>query len=114
MKNTVHLIGRIGQINPFESGMSFSLATNEKYKNKAGELVEETQWHNCKSFGKQAEVIQKHFKVGDVIALDGRIKYREHEGKYYTDIVLDKFYFIHSSRSQEVVQETPLNEDLPF
>ena len=50
MRNKVQLIGRLGakaEIKEFESGKkkaTFSLATNDFYRNKAGEKVEETTW----------------------------------------------------------------------
>ena len=50
MKNKVQLIGHVGndpEIKTFDGGKklaSFSLATNESYKNDKGEKVEETQW----------------------------------------------------------------------
>tara|TARA_B100001079_G_scaffold133450_1_gene114299 strand:+ start:8777 stop:9022 length:246 start_codon:yes stop_codon:yes gene_type:complete len=52
LRNKVQLIGNVGQtpeIRNLESGKkvaSFSIATNEFYKNSKGEKVQDTQWHN--------------------------------------------------------------------
>ena len=55
MVNKVILIGNIGsepQVRSFSNGnknMSFSLATNERWKNKSGETQEKTYWHKIES-----------------------------------------------------------------
>lgn len=86
MVNKLTLIGRIGQIDikDTKSGdklTNLSVATSESYKDKSGEWQEKTQWHRCTLF--------KEFKAdkGDVVYLEGKVEYREHEGKYYTDII---------------------------
>jgi len=96
--NRLTLIGRVGQdpkIHKFESGTkkaSFSLATSEKYKDKDGNKIEETEWHNCVIFGKLAEVVEKYVNKGDLLALEGRVKTREYEDKdgnkkYITEVI---------------------------
>jgi single-strand DNA-binding protein len=86
MVNKVTLIGRIGNIDvkDTKSGdklTNISLATSESYKDKNGEWQEKTEWHRCTIF--------KEFKAdkGDLCYLEGKITYREHDGKYYTDII---------------------------
>ena len=50
--NRVILIGNLGKdpdVITFENGVkkaSFSLATSESYKNKEGNRVDQTEWHN--------------------------------------------------------------------
>jgi single-strand DNA-binding protein len=57
LKNKVNLIGRLGAkptVQQFDSGakmMRISLATNERYKDKKGEWVDNTQWHNVVAWG---------------------------------------------------------------
>jgi single-strand DNA-binding protein len=86
MVNKLTLIGRIGQIDvkDTKSGdklTNLSVATSESYKDKNGEWQEKTQWHRCTIF--------KEFKAdkGDLCYLEGKVEYREHDGKYYTDII---------------------------
>ena len=48
LRNSVQLIGRLGkdpEVKEFENSkkVSFSLATNDSYKNQKGEKVEDTQ-----------------------------------------------------------------------
>ncbi|MGH9445126.1 MAG: single-stranded DNA-binding protein [Terriglobia bacterium] len=60
--NRVILLGRLGkdpEVKYAASGTAvcrFSLATNESFKNKAGEHQERTEWHSVVCFGKLAEV----------------------------------------------------------
>ncbi len=62
LKNRVQLIGRLGQdpeVKQVSNGGTlarFSLATTETYKNKAGERVDDTQWHNVVLWGNLAEL----------------------------------------------------------
>ncbi len=97
--NIVHLAGRIGQdvekVN--DNIYKFSVATNESYKNKQGEKVEKTSWHRCIAFGNTGSNIDKFFKKGSFILLEGKIQYGEYEKdgvkQYSTDIVVNRFHF---------------------
>lgn len=102
MRNKVQLIGRLGakaEIKEFESGKkkaTFSLATNDFYRNKAGEKVEETTWHNLVAWEKTAERIAKYTDKGTEIAIEGKITNRSYEDKdgnkkYITEIVVEEF-----------------------
>lgn len=52
IRNQVQLIGRLGQdpeIVTFDNGnklAKFSLATDDSYRDKQGDRIERTQWHN--------------------------------------------------------------------
>ena len=70
LRNKVQLIGNVGQtpeIRNLESGKkvaSFSIATNEFYKNSKGEKVQDTQWHNLVAWNKNAELIENYVPKG--------------------------------------------------
>lgn len=99
MINRVILIGRIGkdpEVKQTTGGSvaKFSLATTESYKNKAGEKVEQTEWHNIVIFGKLTEIVEKYVKKGDLIYVEGKIIYGSYDDKdgnkrYTTDIKVD-------------------------
>lgn len=99
IKNSVQLIGRLGkkpEIKTFESGKkmaTFSLATNEVYKNNKGEKVEETQWHSIVVWGKKVEVVEKYLDKGMEIAVEGKLTNRDYEvngeKKYTTEITMN-------------------------
>lgn len=81
------------------------LAINENYKNKKGEWVENTQWHNLVFWGPSAEKLAERAEKGQEIILEGKIKSsvlgEGADKKYFTDIeVLD---FLLLAPKQEVV-----------
>jgi len=102
IRNSVSLIGQLGmdpEFKTLESGKQvtkFSLATNEWYRDKNGEKVEQTQWHNIVAWDKTAEMMNKLLKKGEKVAIRGSLDYRKFEGKdgatkYYTQIVANEF-----------------------
>ena len=100
--NKVILVGNLGkdpEVKKFDSGIknaSFSLATTEKFKNKAGEMVSNTEWHNIVVWGALSDVAEKYLKKGSQIYLEGKIKTSSWEDKsgakrYKTEIYADSF-----------------------
>ena len=63
MKNTVQLIGHVGQdpeVKSLEGGKklaNISIATNEVYYKENGDKVEKTEWHRVTAWGKTADII---------------------------------------------------------
>jgi single-strand DNA-binding protein len=101
MRNKVQLIGHVGndpEIKTFDGGRklaSFTLATNENYKNDKGEKVEETQWHKLVAWGKTAEIIEKYVTKGKEIAIEGKLSHRSYDDKngekrYITEVVVNE------------------------
>jgi single-strand DNA-binding protein len=94
--NKVILIGHSGkdpEIRAFENGKkvaSFSLATTEIYKDKNGERVEKTEWHNINFWGPLVDVIEKYVRKGSKLYIEGKLRTRSYEQdgvkKYSTDI----------------------------
>ena len=79
--NLVILQGNIGQDPELRtvgqsSVLSFSIATSEKYKDRDGELVEKTQWHNISMWGK--EKLAPYLRKGQKVLVRGQIEYREY------------------------------------
>lgn len=99
--NKVILIGNLGrdpEVMTFDNGVkkaSFSLATTESYKNKEGNRVDQTEWHNIILWRKMAEIAEKFLHKGSQIYLEGKIKTRSYEQdgvkKYVTEIYGDNF-----------------------
>lgn len=103
--NKVILIGNLGkdpEVRSIEGGAkvaSFSLATNEVFKGKDGNKVEQTEWHNIVVWRGLAELSEKYLKKGSQIYLEGRIKTRSWDDKegnkrYITEIVGDTMTFL--------------------
>ncbi len=81
--NKVILVGHVGadpEVRDLPSGSSvatFSIATSEKYKNKAGETVEQTEWHRLELWEGLAKIAQQYVKKGSQIYVEGKIKTEE-------------------------------------
>lgn len=132
--NKVILIGNVGkdpETKFLESGnivSNFSLATSETYKNKAGEKVTNTEWHNIVVWGKLAEITEKFIKKGSQVYLEGKIKTRSYdkdgEKRYVTEIYADTIQMIGSKKEGSESKQEPEKEkddfdgsapdDLPF
>lgn len=61
---------------------------------------------NCVAFGKTAEFLEKYFKKGMRLAIEGRIQtgsYKNKEGKtvYTTDVVAEHAEFVESKKTEE-------------
>lgn len=89
MLNKVHLIGRLGRdpevrYTPHENTAvcTFSLATNEKWRDKAGKWQERVEWHNIVTYRQVAEYAGKNFKKGDSVFLEGKIQSRRYKDRY--------------------------------
>jgi len=105
IRNQVQLIGHLGQdaeLIKFENGstkVNASIATKESYKNKKGEKVEETQWHNLVGWGKTAEIMGTYFKKGKQVAISGKLCHRTYEDKNgntrnVSEIQVNEFTFL--------------------
>ena len=79
-----------------------NLAVDRRFK-KEGEAT--ADFINCTSFGKTAEVIEKHVRKGTKIAVHGRIQTGSYEGKngkvYTTDVVIEELEFCESKNSSQ-------------
>ena len=102
LRNSVQLIGNLGkdpEITKFDNGnklAKFTLATSDYYKNKDGEKVQETQWHNLIAWGKLAENMDQILSKGSRIVVQGKLVNRSYDDKegnkrYVTEIVARNF-----------------------
>ncbi len=144
MVNKVFLIGRLGKdpvVKHFDNGgaiAEFTVATDDSYRDKQGNKVEQTDWHNVKiPTPKLAEVAEKYLKKGSLVHIEGKIKTRSYDDKdgnkrYITEVVCESFKMLDSkkesaggggnyssSSTSSSNQETPAttsaaDDDLPF
>jgi len=134
--NKVILIGNLGkdpEIQRLEGGSMlarFSLATSEVYKDKTGNRVERTEWHNIAVWGKQAEIAEKYLKKGSAVFVEGRIRSREYTDKENIqrrayDIVCDRFSMLDrkpegavgggaAAAEADIASDDAIVDDLPF
>ena len=103
--NKVILVGNVGKdpetryLDESTAITKFPMATSETYKNKAGERISNTEWHNVVLWRGLAQVAEKYVKKGTQIYIEGRIKtrsYDDSEGnkKYITEIVGDQMQLL--------------------
>jgi single-strand DNA-binding protein len=119
--NKVILVGNVGKdpdVRHLEGGTSvasFPLATSETYKNKSGEKVTTTEWHNIVVWRGLAEVAEKYVKKGSQLYIDGRIRTRSYDDKdgnkrYFTEIFADTLRMLgKKSDSDSGTHEPPDN-----
>lgn len=105
LRNSVHLIGHVGQqpeVITLESGKKmakFSLATNSIYKNAKGEKVEDTQWHNIVAWGNTVDIIEKYVDKGKEIGIQGKLTSTSYEAKdgskkYITQVICNELLLL--------------------
>ncbi len=101
MKNTVQLIGNVGndpEIKNFDGGRklaNLTIATNDSYKNDKGEKIETTEWHKVVAWGKTADLIEKYVTKGNQIGIEGKLTHRSYDDKngekrYITEVVVNE------------------------
>lgn len=85
--NKAILIGNLGkdpEVRYTQGGdavANFSIATNEKWKDKSGQKQERTEWHNIVAWGKLAEFASEHLARGCAAYIEGSIQTRKWEDK---------------------------------
>ena len=96
MLNKVCLIGNIGkspEYKEFPNGnlLSFSVATTESFKDKKGDWVKNTEWHNISLWGKSAYYYAEKLNKGNRVYVEGKLKTDSYEKdgqkKYITKVV---------------------------
>jgi len=110
VKNRVQLEGNLGkapEIKVFDNNKlaKFSVATSEYKKNKNGEVITDTQWHNVSAWGKLADMAEKTLDKGSKISVEGKLQtrsYTDKEGnkRYFTEIVASEIVLL--STKEEV------------
>ena len=97
--NKVILIGNLGkdpEVKYTPSGTpvaKFTLATNERYKDKDGQWQDRTEWHNIVAWQRLAEIVGEYVKKGSKLYIEGKLQTsswedkQSGEKKYRTEIV---------------------------
>ena len=85
--NKVILIGNLGQdpeLRYTGSGTAvcnMRLATSETYKDRDGNMVENTEWHTCVAWSRLAEICGEYLKKGSQVYFEGQLQTRQWEDK---------------------------------
>ena len=103
--NRVSMTGRLArdpELKKSQSGksvLSFTLAVDNSYKDKAGELVSGVYWPPCVAWGGPADKIAKYCRKGDRILIEGRLSTREYtdksgERRWRTEVIVENIVFL--------------------
>ncbi len=135
--NKVILVGNVGkdpEVRYLEGGTavcSFPLATSATYRNRDGERITSTEWHNIVLWRGLAEIAERYVKKGSQLFIEGRIRTRswdDREGnkRYTTEIIADNMQMLgrrpddtssdtqapsEESQTDDKVEETPDNKE---
>ncbi len=135
--NKVMLIGHLGgdpelKYTPGGAAVAtFSVATNETYKDKEGNQQEKTDWHRIVVWNKLAEIAAEYLKKGRLVYLEGRLQTRSWNDKdgnkrYTTEVVAQNLQMLDRKEgggapdipipADELAPPPPQSdrEDLPF
>ena len=97
--NKVILSGNLGkdpEVKYTPSGTpvaKLTLATNERFKDKAGDWQDRTEWHNVVVWQRLAEIAGEYLKKGSKVYIEGRLQTRSwddkqtNQKKYMTEVV---------------------------
>jgi single-strand DNA-binding protein len=136
--NKVILVGNLGkdpEVRYLEGGTAvanFPLATSETYKDKTGNKVESTEWHNIVMWRALAEIAEKYLKKGMQVYIEGKLRTRSWQDKegnkrYTTEILAENMTMLGrkenntgnqqtdtSSQTNPAAGTNPSTDDLPF
>jgi len=129
--NKVILVGNVGkdpEVKYLDSGVKiakFSLATTESYKNKEGEKVVNTEWHNIVAWRHLADLVEGYITKGKQLYIEGKIlttTWEDANGikRYNTDILASSIQMLGRKSDGGNEDNKPANQpdeaddDLPF
>lgn len=123
--NKIMLIGHVGQIeiksfdgqNGSRKCATFSLATTERYKDRSGNIVNNTDWHSIVSWN-HAELCEKYVQKGTQLFIEGKLRTRSWEDqhgnkRYVTEILAEKIDLLgkkDNNQQQSQQNQTPVQQ----
>ena len=99
--NKVILLGNLGkdpELKYTPSGTAvakFSLATNDRFKDKEGQWQDRTEWHNVTAWARTAEIAGEYLKKGSKVYIEGSLRTHSWDDKqtgqkkYMTEIMVN-------------------------
>jgi len=99
--NKVILVGNLGkdpEVKYTPQGTpvaKFSLATNERFKDKDGNWQDRTEWHNITAWARTAEIAGEYLKKGNKVYIEGSLRTHSWDDKtsgqkkYMTEIIVN-------------------------
>lgn len=105
--NKIMLVGHLGQdpekrTTPSGATVTtFSLATNERFKDRDGQQQEKTEWHNIVTWNRLADICAEYLHKGSQVYIEGKIqtrKWQDQSGqdRYTTEIIASQLQMLGS------------------
>src|SRR5438128_1204761 len=122
--NKIILIGNLGrdpELRYTPQGVavcSFTMATNEKRKDKSGELQDITTWFKVTLWRQQAETAAKYLTKGRPVYIEGRLRIeewtdRDNNNRFTLDVQATDMHFISAGREDGGEYSGGHDEDYP-
>jgi single-strand DNA-binding protein len=127
--NKVILVGNVGkdpEVRYSQSGTpvaNFSLATNERFKDRSGEWQDRTEWHSIVAWQRLAEIVGEYVAKGSKVYVEGKLQTaswedrQSGERKYRTEIVARDLLLLGPRENSGGAHQGPTqnenNEDQP-
>jgi single-strand DNA-binding protein len=79
-ENLIILVGNVGkdiELKYTSGGTAvakFTMATNERYKDKSGAWQDRTEWHNVTCWGRLAEIVSEYVQKGRTLYVKGKLR----------------------------------------
>lgn len=120
--NKVVLVGHVGISPKLQHGKDpqinycyFTLATNERFRNKQ----KHTDWHTVTCFGKIAELASQFLNPGSHVLIEGKLRtrYYNKDGKRHksVEVQADTLTFLGKKEERELPEgEIPDDDEVPF
>ena len=118
--NKVILVGNLGKdpdVQTFETykKAAFSLATTETTRDRDGNDLQHTEWHNVVVWRGLAEIAEQYLHKGSQVYIEGKLRTRSFDGKdgikkYITEIQADNIILLGAKRengSNETTTPSP-------
>lgn len=84
--------------------LTFSIASNERRKNAAGEWEDYANFFDCSMFGERAQKLQKYLEKGNKVTVSGRLRHRswEKDGTRHSrvEIIVNELVFMSRANGQ--------------
>jgi single-strand DNA-binding protein len=124
--NRVQVIGRLGRdpeskFTPTGKKVAhFPVAVSSRWKDRAGEMRESTEWVNVEAWERLGETCQEYLNKGSLVYVEGRLrtdKYEDQQGeiRYFTKVVAQTVQFLDNRSAAgdqaEPMEYGPIGED---
>lgn len=121
--NKVILVGNIGkdpEVQMIEGNIpvaKFPLATTEMRKEKSGQQVSDTTWHNVVLWRGLAELAEKYLRKGSLVYIEGKLRNRNYEDKdkikrFYTEIVAENLVMLDKRKDSKTAEDDIAGDDV--